>query len=59
MYLFIQECMKLGLNVGPTLGLHVGPTLGKAVAKISMIKIYRLHTLDQCRPYVTKFMMGW
>ena len=36
MYLFIQECMTLGLNVDPTLGLHVGPTLGKPVAKTSM-----------------------
>ena len=42
-----------------TLGLNVGPTLGKPVAKISMIKIYRLHTLGQCRPNVTKFMLGW
>ena len=37
MYLFIQECI--------TLCLHVGPTLGKPVAKISIIRIYRLHTL--------------
>ena len=59
MYLFIQECMTLGLNIGPTLGLHVGQMLGKPVAKISMIKIYRLHIFDQSRPYVTKFMLGW
>ena len=42
--------MTLGLNVGPTLGLHVGATLGKLVAKIGMIKIYRLHILGQYRP---------
>ena len=49
MSIFIQECMTLDLNVNPT--------LGQPVAKISIMKIYRVHTMGQCWASVKKITM--